>query len=113
MESDWIVKIEYKNKKLETVIEREYPFDQYTDLIGSELMGVITDVENVFYKIEGGKQRDEWSEDNKQMFRTIKHKLLDHANSIRRLPNTLNYKGIPANTMSFSQYLAAKLNGDK
>lgn len=113
MESDWIVKIEYKNKKLETVIEREYPFDQYTDLIGSELMGVITDVENVFYKIEGGKQRDEWREDNKQMFRTIKHKLLDHANSIRRLPSTLNYKGIPANTISFSQYLAAKLNGDK
>ena len=113
MESDWIVKIEYKNKKLEKVIEKEYPFDQYTDLIGSELMGVITDVENAFYEFEGGKQRDEWSDRSKTMFNGIKHKLLDHANSIRRLPSTLNYKGIPANTVSFSQFIAAKLNGEK
>lgn len=110
MESDWIVKIEYKNQRLETVIEKEYPFDQYTGLISDELMSVITDIENAFYSFEGGKRKKEWRKESMEKFNEIKHKLLDHANSIRRLPMTLNYKGIPANSISFSKYLAEKLN---
>lgn len=103
--SDLTVKIEYKNKNMETVISKEYPFIQYTELIANELTSVITDVENAFYAFEKGEQRENWSPDNLQRFKEIRHKLLDHANSIRRLPKSLQYRGVPIEEITFGEYL--------
>ena len=103
--NDLTVKIEYKNRNMETVIEKEYLFTQYTDLIANELTSVITDVENAFYAFEHGEQRENWSEESVQRFKEIRHKLLDHANSIKRLPSTLRYNGAPIGSMNIGEFL--------
>ena len=103
---DWIVKIEYKNQDMETIVEKEYPFDQYLEMVASGITSVITDVENVFYELEDGEQKKDWSPESTQKFKAIRHKLLDHANSVRRLNSTLFHKGEPANAIKASKFIA-------
>ena len=92
--SDFKVKIEYKNKNLETVVEKEYNFIDYTEMLNLELKRVLMDIEDAFYYLSGNKQKQEWSPELAERFNKIRHKLLDQANAIRRLPDNLSYKGI-------------------
>lgn len=108
--SDFKVTIEYKNKDLETVVEKEYSFIDYTEMINLELKRILTDIEDAFYKFSGNKQKDEWNADLINSFNKIRHKLLDQANAIRRLPENLSYKGVKASSMSFSEFIARTLN---
>lgn len=110
--SDWIVKIEYKNENMETVVEKDYDFHQYTEMLHLELMRIIMEVEDAFYFFTG-KQKDDWDEETVKRFKKIRHKLLDQANAIKRLPTTLSYKGVPANQIPLSEYIARKLNEQK
>lgn len=110
MDRDWIVKIEYKNKDMETVVEKEYPFAQYVEMIANELTSVITDVENAFYYFEDGEQKKDWSPESQKRFKDIRHKLLDHANSVRRLYQTLRHNGVSANTINMSEAIADAFN---
>lgn len=105
-----MVKIEYKNKALETVIEKEYEFSQYTELLNLELMRVISETEDAFYHLTGGKQKEDWDDDTKARFQHIRHKLLDQANAIKRLPQTLSFHGISAGSVNFSDVIAADIN---
>jgi len=107
--SDFKVKIEYKNKNLETVVEKEYNFIDYTEMLSLELKRILMDIEDAFYSFSGNKQKDEWAPEYKDRFTKIRHKLLDQANSIKRLPQNLSYKGIKASTMPFSEFLAKTL----
>jgi len=109
--SDWIVKIDYKHKnpdtgELETVVEKEFDFIQYTELLHVGLMRAIKDIEDAFYYLSGNKQKEEWDDELKQRFQGIRHKLLDEANSIKRLPQNLSYKGVPANQISASEFIS-------
>lgn len=104
--SDWKVKIEYKNKDLETVVEKEYSFIDYTEMLNLELKRVLMDIEDAFYYLSGNKQKSEWDPELTERFSKIRHKLLDQANAIRRLPQNLSYRNIPATTMSFGEYIA-------
>lgn len=107
--SDFIVKIEYKNEKLETVVEKEYDFPIYTDMLYEKLMGVIAEIESAFYYFSDGKSKDKWDETTMSRFKSIRHKLLDEANALKRLPNNLTYKGISAATIPMSEYIARTL----
>ena len=107
--SDFTVKIDYKNKNLETVIEKEYEFSQYTDLLNVELMRIIVEIEEAFYYLSG-KEKNDWDDETKARFQHIRHKMLDQANAIKRLPQTLSYRGISAGSVSFSKIIAADLN---
>ena len=107
--SDFKVKIEYKNKNLETVVEKEYDFIDYTEMLNLELKRILMDVEDAFYYFSGDKQKQDWTPETTERFNKIRHKILDQANAIKRLPETLSYKNIKANTMSFSEYLARTL----
>lgn len=104
--SDFRVKIEYKNKDLETVVEKEYDFIDYTEMLNLELKRILMDVEDAFYYLSGNKQKQDWSPELTERFQKIRHKLLDQANAARRLPDNLSFKGIKATTMPFSEYLA-------
>lgn len=104
--SDWKVKIEYKNKNLETVVEKEYEFGTYTEMLQLELMRIIMEVEDAFYYFSGNKQKEDWPPELTERFKKIRHKLLDQANAIRRLPENLSYKGIKANQVPFGEVLA-------
>ena len=107
--SDFTVKIEYKNQNLETVVEKEYEFSQYTDLLNLELMRIITETEDAFYYLTG-KQKEEWDNVTRSKFQHIRHKLLDQANAIKRLPQTLSYRGISAGSVSLSEIIAKDIN---
>lgn len=103
--SDFIVKVEYKNKNLETVVEKEYDLISYTEMLHLELMRLIMEVEDAFYVFSGNKQKDDWSPELKERFKKIRHKMLDEANSIKRLPQNLTYKGIRADQISISEFI--------
>lgn len=107
--SDFKVKIEYKNKDLETVAEKEYSFVDYTEMLNLELKRILMDIEDAFYCLSGNKQKKDWSPEFTEKFQKIRHKILDQANAIKRLPENLSYKNIKANTMSFGEYLAKTL----
>ena len=108
--SDFRVKIEYKNKDLETVVEKEYNFIDYVDMLNLELKHILMDIEDAFYAFSGNKQKEEWDKDTAERFKKIRHKILDQANAIKRLPENLTYKNIPATTMNFSEFIAKTIS---
>lgn len=107
--SDFVVRIQYKNKDLETVVEKEYEFIDYTEMLNLNLKRILSEIEESFYFFNDGKQKEDWTPEAKTKFDHIRHKMLDEANAIRRLPDTLFYKNVPASTMSLSEYIARKL----
>ena len=111
--SDFTVKIEYKTKdengELQTVVEKEYDFLDYTDMLNLEIKNLLVDIENAFYYFEGNKQKEEWSRESKERFKAIRHKMLDRANAIKRLPETLHYKDKSPLQMSMGDYLKRNL----
>ena len=104
--SDFKVKVSFKNKELETVVEKEYDFLDYTTLVDLDLKRIIKLVEDAFSYFNEGKKKEEWPKESFEMFANIRHKILDQANAIKRLPENLSYKNIPANTINLSEYIA-------
>ena len=105
MDSDWKVTIEYKNKDLETVIEKEYDFISYTEMIHIALMRIIVEIEDAFYSFADGKQKEDWPPELAERYKKIRHKLLDQANAVKRLPKNLTYKGIRADQISINDFI--------
>ena len=105
MQSDWIVTIEYKNKDMETVVEKEYDLITYVDMVSASLTRTIVDVEDAFYYFADGKQKEDWPPELIEKYKRIRHKLLDQSNAIKRLPQNLTYKGIRANQIPISDFI--------
>lgn len=110
MLDDYTVNIVYKNRSMENVSQRTCLFADYCQDQKLNLMHVITDVENAFYAMQGDKGKDEWSQEALDSFQRIRHKLLDSANSIVRLPQTLHYKGVGIGIMDGTEYIANIVN---
>lgn len=108
--NDYTVNIVFKNRSLESVNQRSYSLADYCQEQKLNLMHIITDVENAFYDMQGNKSKDDWSPEAMNMFQHIRHRLLDSANSIERLPRNLHYKGVNVGSMSGSEYIAGILN---
>ena len=106
MESDWIVKIEYKNKDMETVFEKEYDFISYTEMLHLSLMRIIMEIEDAFYSFYDGKQKEDWPPEGMEKFKKIRHKILYQANAIKRLPQNLTYKGMRADQVSINDFIS-------
>lgn len=109
MSSDFIVKIEYKNKNLETVVEKEYDLISYTEMLNLELMRLIMEIEDAFYVFSGDKQKEDWPPELTDRFKHIRHKMLDQANAIKRLPQNLTYKGVRADQVSINDFIGQKM----
>ena len=112
--SDWRVKVAFKDKaadtdELFTVVEKEYEFIDYTEMLSRELNRVLKKVEDAFFAFQNYKPKDEWDKETSERFNEIRHKLLDQANAIKRLPNNLTYQNIKANTMPLSEFIARTL----
>jgi hypothetical protein len=71
-----------------------------------ELMRVIMEVEDTIYHLQGSRSKDEWDYETMEHFQKIRHKLLDQANAIERLPQTLHYKGVSCASVNLGEYLA-------
>lgn len=94
MQEDLRVKVTYRNEKMEPVITKEYTLDCYTSSMKYELMRIITDVEDALYIAQDNKQKEDWDENVLKAFVRIRHKLLDEANAIERLPQGLQRKEV-------------------
>lgn len=58
-------------------------------MLHADLLRLITDVEDMAYKFNRGKSKTEWTDESWVAFCCIKHKLLDKAGEIERLPQNL------------------------
>lgn len=83
------VNVTYKNRNLKTVQECEYDLSDYATMLGLDLKRIITDIEDMVYLLNGNKSKDDWTEDEIRSFNKIKHKLLDKAGEIERLPHSI------------------------
>lgn len=108
--NDFTVKVSYKNRNLEDVSNRTYDFNQYTEMIKLELMRIIMDVEDAFYALQGSTAKEDWNSDTMARFQKIRHKLLDQANAVERIPQNLYYKDVKCIDMSMSKLLADIMN---
>lgn len=86
--TDLKIKVVYRDKNLDPTFIKTYPLRDYTDMLRMNLVHIISDVEDLVYRTTG-KSKDEWDDDTWTRFQHIKHKLLDNAGSISRLPSDL------------------------
>ena len=110
MLSDYTVNITYKNRSLESVGQTVYSFSDYCQEQKLNLMHVITDVENAFYSLQCDKNKDEWDTEVLETFQRIRHKLLDSANNIVRLPQNLRCNGVSVSATNCADYIADVVN---
>lgn len=83
------VKIIYRNEHLDPMYEKEYSLRDYCDMLREDLLRLITDVEDMTYELTGNKSKEEWPDEAWAAFCKIKHKLLDKAGDIGRLPENV------------------------
>ena len=83
------VKVVYRNRDLSPTTPKIYTLRGYTELLRADLMRLVTDVEDLCYEANGNKDKEEWSDATFDSFNKIKHKLLDKAGDIGRLPDNL------------------------
>ena len=110
------VNISYKNSKQETVCKKTYTLEEYTELMHADQLRLISDVEDMAYKLNQGKPKEEWSDESWSSFCCIKHKLLDKAGEIERLPqNLVEYKcdTIKEDDENISSFVARIFNDGK
>lgn len=108
--NDFTVKVSYRNRDMSEPKEWTYDFKQYTEMMKRELMRIIMEVEDAIYHLQGSRSKDEWDTETMERFQKIRHKLLDQANAIERLPASLYYKGVNCSSISVSEMLANIIN---
>ena len=83
------VKVVYRNAKMERVDEKVYRLEDYTALLRNDLLRIVTDVEDVLYAANGNAAKDQWDDNTWAAFCRLKHRILDKAGSIGRLPEMI------------------------
>lgn len=99
MDNDCRVKIVYRNEKLETVCERDYSLSEYSAVLRLDLLKIIMDVEDLLYISTGGLPKEMWPSDVLAQFNKIRHKLLDKAGEIERLPKNMKLRQVTDDTV--------------
>ena len=83
------VRVTYKDKDLRPVYTKTYSLAEYTDMLRADLLRIVTDVENLCYAANNNLPKEDWDEGTFEEFNKIKHKLLDKAGDIGRLPSNI------------------------
>lgn len=86
------VRVTYRNKDMNPTYSKTYTLGEYTDMLRADLLKLVTDVENLCYMANGNKPKEDWSDETFSMFCLIKHKLLDKAGDIGRIPDNIVMK---------------------
>ena len=105
MKEDYTVNVVFRNKDMNVTGEKNYGLQEYCLGMKDQLLRVILDVEDAFYSMEDFNRKEEWSEEHLVRFQHLRHKILDVANSIGRMPDNLCYKGRNVNTMSAGEFI--------
>ena len=83
------VRVVYRNKEMNPVYTKTYSLQEYTEMLRVDLLRLVTDIEDLCYVANGNKDKEEWSDETFAAFNKIKHKLLDKAGDIGRLPENM------------------------
>ena len=86
------VRVVYRNRDLKPTYTKTYSLEEYTDQLKIDLQHIVSDVESLCYAANGNKDKEEWSDETFSAFNLIKHKLLDKAGDIGRIPENLTVK---------------------
>lgn len=100
------VRVTYKDKDLRPTYTKTYSLIEYTRMIESDLTRLISDVENLAYMANDNLGKEDWSRETYALFNRIKHKLLDKAGEVSRIPEDL----IERRTEPMSNFVARLLN---
>ena len=100
------VRVTYKDRDLRPIYTRTYSLAEYTDMLRVDLLRLVTDVENLCYVANENKDKSSWSDQTFDEFSRIKHKLLDKAGDIGRLPQNI----VLRTNAPLSEYVAKLLN---
>ena len=103
------VRIVYRDRELQPTYTKTYSIGEYADAMRMDLQGLIGDIETLGYIANDNKPKEEWSDESFAVFSRIKHKLLDKAGEIGRLPSNL----IMRHTEPMSEYVARILDGEE
>jgi len=83
------VRVTYRDDRLRPTHTRVYSLAQYTDMLRADLTRLVTDVEDLCYTVNNNRSKEEWTEETFTAFNKIKHKLLDKAGDVERIPENL------------------------
>lgn len=108
MKEEVCVRITYRDKDLRPTYTKTYTLAEYACTMRSDLQGLVGDVETLGYIANGNKPKEEWSDESFAIFSRIKHKLLDKAGEIGRLPSNMTLRTCEP----LSNYMARLLNGE-
>ena len=103
-----VVKVTYRDKDLQPTYTRTYTLQEYVDAIRSDLQSLVGEAETLGYIANDNKPKEEWSDESFAVFSRVKHKLLDKAGEIGRLPSNLQLR----TREPLSEYMARLLNGE-
>lgn len=103
-----LVKVTYRDKDLQPTYTKTYTLSDYADAIKSDLQGLVGEVETLGFIANKNKPKEEWDDESFAVFTRIKHKLLDKAGEIGRLPVNMTMR----TRESLSEYMARILDGE-
>lgn len=100
------VRVVYRNRNMESTYTKTYSLEQYTEMLKIDLQRIVSDVESLCYAANGNKEKEEWSDETFSAFNLIKHKLLDKAGDVGRIPENI----MEIRTEPMSNFVARVLN---
>lgn len=83
------VRVVYRNRDMTPSYTKTYTLNEYTDMLRADLLRLVTDIEDLCYAANDNKDKEEWTDETFAYFNKIKHKLLDKAGDIGRIPENL------------------------
>lgn len=83
------VELEYRNKDMDIVAQKECGLDEYSEVVKTGLLKLILEAEDLAYKATDGQSKSEWDDSIAAVFYRLRHKILDIAGEIGRLPQNL------------------------
>ena len=83
------VRVTYRDRERRPTYTKLYSIAEYTEMLRADLLRTITDIEDLCYAANDNKPKEDWSDETFSEFNKIKHKILDKAGDIGRLPENL------------------------
>ena len=102
MKKEICVRVTYRDKDLQPTYTKTYSFGEYAESMRADLQSLVGDVETLGYLANGNKPKEEWTDESFALFSRIKHKLLDKAGEIGRLPSNILFR----NSEPMAEYMA-------
>lgn len=83
------VHIVHRNEQMLPVYDEMIELSDYSDLLRNDLIKLIGTIEDMVGDLTGTPEKGEWPDETWGAFTRIKHRLLDCAGAIKRLPENL------------------------